>query len=53
MSEKTYRRLTPRGRRRAIVVELIECVIGAAVLFIAGYLASAIAIGMQVLAGVY
>lgn len=51
-SFEVYRRLSPRGKRRAAVMEAVSVVIWCAVLFAAGYLACAICAGLQVLAGV-
>lgn len=53
MSIDTYARLTKKGKRRAIIVEAISCIVGAGILFALGYAACAFAAGLEVLAGVW
>ena len=53
MSIETFARLTKKGKRRAIIVEIVGCIIGACMLFIVGYACCALAAGLQLLAGVW
>lgn len=52
MSEREYRRLSPRGRRRAAAARVIEGAVIAAGMFAAGYAACVMCYVLQVLAGV-
>lgn len=53
MSPEVFDRLTKRGKRRAIIVDAISCVLWAGILFGVGYLCCAVAAGLEVLAGVW
>jgi len=45
-------RLSPKGKRRAVIAQIVGGFVGAFILFAAGYLACALCCGLQVLAGV-
>ena len=51
-SLEVYERLTPKGKRRAVIIGAVSTVILTAALYAGGYLLCAMAVGLQVLAGV-
>lgn len=53
MSWEVFKRLNARGKRRAIIIDAISCVLWCAIMFAAGYAMCALAAGLQMLAGVW
>lgn len=53
MSWELYRRLTPKGRRRAIIIDAISCALWIAIMFAVGYALCALVAGVEILAGVF
>ena len=51
-SFEVYKRLTKKGRRRAAVMYAVSMVLWSLILYAGGYLACAVAAGMEKLAGV-
>lgn len=53
MSYELFKRLTPRGKRRAVIVYAVSCAVWIAIMFAVGYLLCALTAGLQMLAGVW
>lgn len=53
MSWELYQRLTPKGKRRAIIIDAISCILWIAIMLVVGYALCALVAGVEILMGVF
>ena len=53
MSWELFQRLTPKGKRRAVIIDAISCILWIAIMFVIGYALCALVAGVEMLADVF